>query len=129
MIFVVDTHSLAWFLEGNPKLSSKAKKVLSNPVNSLIIPSIVLAEIKYLYEKKRIKLPFNEVRKKVNDDERCEIYPLDETVLDYLPENLDIHDGIICATTLTLQDTLGEEARRVTKDKEIISLGLVKTTW
>lgn len=48
MVHIIDTHALVWFLEGNEKLGRKALKVLKNSREKLVIPSIVLAEVKYL---------------------------------------------------------------------------------
>jgi PIN domain nuclease of toxin-antitoxin system len=33
MKYVVDTHALIWFLEGNPRLGAAAKTVLMDPVS------------------------------------------------------------------------------------------------
>jgi PIN domain nuclease of toxin-antitoxin system len=129
VVLVVDTHALVWYLSASPKLSTKVKKLLRSPTNSLIVPSIVLVETKYLYSKRRITVSLDEIREVVDKDERCNIYPLDETVLDYLPEDLDIHDGILCATVLALRDTLGEKVGLVTRDDDITTSKLVKTIW
>ena len=42
--YVVDTHALVWFLEGNPRLGSAARSVLSLPESELVLPIGVLAE-------------------------------------------------------------------------------------
>lgn len=44
MKYVIDTHALIWFLEGNPRLSINAKAILSHPDSQLIIPATTLAE-------------------------------------------------------------------------------------
>jgi len=95
----------------------------------IIVPTIVLAEMKYLFDRKRITTAFDDIRKRLYDDERVTIYPLDDLVIDYLPEQLEIHDAIICATCLALQNTLGEEVRLITKDEAIIKSSLVATVW
>lgn len=56
MYIVTDTHPWVWFLTANPRLSQKAKSILSDPSNLIILPSIVMMEIKYLYQRKRITL-------------------------------------------------------------------------
>ncbi len=40
--YIVDTHSLVWFLEKSPKLGKKARNALLDSDSSLIIPTIVL---------------------------------------------------------------------------------------
>ncbi len=61
--FVVDTHALVWFLAHDSRLSEKARTVLQDPTVRLIIPAIVLAEIKYLSSKGRFAQTLDMVRK------------------------------------------------------------------
>jgi PIN domain nuclease of toxin-antitoxin system len=44
MKYIVDTHALIWFLEGNPRLGIRAKAILSDLSSELILPAIALAE-------------------------------------------------------------------------------------
>jgi PIN domain nuclease of toxin-antitoxin system len=44
MKYVIDTHALIWFLEGNSRLGANAKAIISNPDSLLIIPATTLAE-------------------------------------------------------------------------------------
>ncbi|MFQ5650618.1 MAG: type II toxin-antitoxin system VapC family toxin, partial [bacterium] len=53
--FVLDTHTLVWYLEDNPKLSESCKKAIENTNNRIIISITILLEIKYLHSKKRFK--------------------------------------------------------------------------
>jgi PIN domain nuclease of toxin-antitoxin system len=46
---VVDTHALVWFLEADSQLSQPARTALQDPAAHLVIPTIVLAEITFLY--------------------------------------------------------------------------------
>src|SRR3989339_244532 len=126
MHFVVDTHVLVWFFEGNKRLSQRVKEILEDEVNLLVIPSIVLAEIKYLCQSGRISVNLEKIINVLESDTRCTIYPLDLSVIEKLPLNLDIHDGIICATALVYKEFLKEEACLVTKDEKIIKSGLIK---
>ncbi|MGF1674595.1 MAG: type II toxin-antitoxin system VapC family toxin [Rivularia sp. (in: cyanobacteria)] len=52
MKYVVDTHALIWFLEGNPRLGTNAKAILSHPDSRLIIPATTLSEAVWIVEKK-----------------------------------------------------------------------------
>ena len=54
MTYVVDTHALVWFLEGSPRLGMAAQKALSDTAARVVVPTIVLAEIKFLYARDRI---------------------------------------------------------------------------
>ncbi|MCA9410225.1 MAG: PIN domain-containing protein [Candidatus Omnitrophica bacterium] len=129
MIHVIDTHPLVWFLEANPKLSESVRGTLSDPATQIVIPMIVLAEIVYLYDKKRIKTAADEVKELVGRCDNCTLYPLDEAVIERIPTGLDIHDGLIVATALVFQETLGEEVSVVTKDREITESNLVRVEW
>jgi hypothetical protein len=44
---VTDTHPWIWFLAASPRLSPEAKACLSNPSNLIIVPLIVMLEIRY----------------------------------------------------------------------------------
>ena len=129
MILVLDTHPVVWFLEASSRLSSKAQQAISDPSSQLIIPSIVLAEITYLYERKRIATSASEIRRRLIAADNVVVYPLDEQVVDKLPTALDIHDGIIVATALLYRDVLRQEVAVVTKDEMIAGSGLINVIW
>ena len=129
MIYVVDTHTWVWFLEGQGKVGSEALKILRDPQQRLVIPSIVLGEIKYLAARGRIKLAIDEVIETLENDPRCVIYPLDSHVIQAMPVILDIHDGIICGTALLYRDVLGETVRILTKDERIRDTAGIQTVW
>jgi len=129
LILVLDTHPVVWFLEASSRLSSKAQQAISDSSSQLIIPSIVLAEITYLYERKRIATPASEIRTRLIAANNVVVYPLDEQVVDKLPTALDIHDGIIVATALLYRDVLRQEVAVVTKDEMIAGSGLINVIW
>ena len=55
--YIVDTHALIWYLEGNPRLGQQAKQVLENAESKLVLPLIVLAESAWIIDKKRTSVP------------------------------------------------------------------------
>ena len=55
--YVVDTHTLIWFLEENPRLSSQVKTILQDPESELVIPIIVLAEACWIIEHGKTSIP------------------------------------------------------------------------
>ena len=57
MKYVLDTHALIWFLEGNLKLGANAKGILCDPNSQLVIPATTLAEAVWI---QRDKLPAND---------------------------------------------------------------------
>lgn len=129
MIYVVDSHALIWLLEGNDRLSTRAKSILVDPISRIVIPTMVLAEIGYLYAHKRVKTNVKNVLTGLASADNCTIYPLDERVVEYIPAILELHDGIIVATAIVYRDVLGEEVVVITNDKSIIESGLVPTVW
>ena len=129
MIIVTDTHPWVWFLTANHRLSSKAKVFLSDSSNLIIIPSIVVLEVKYLYSRKRISVSFEEVLGKTETSENVVIHPLDIDVATCAPVKMEIHDAIIVGTVLYLSDELNEPVPLVTRDKAISDSQLVQTIW
>lgn len=129
MVYVIDTHAIIWFFEDSRELGRNALTIFNSKDSRLIIPTIVIAEIFYLSQKRRITPSFEDVFRIIEQDERCIIYPLDINVIRLLPEGLDIHDGIICGTALVYEKLLEEDVKLITKDKEIMDLGIIATIW
>ena len=129
MIIVTDTHPWVWFLTANPHLSTKAKSSLSDSSNLIVVPSIVMLEIKYLYDRKRISIAFDEVVEKAETTENVVIHPLDIFVATFAPIKLEIHDAIIVGTAINLSQQHDEPVSLVTKDETITKSGLVRVIW
>jgi PIN domain nuclease of toxin-antitoxin system len=130
--YVVDTHAIVWFLEGNPRLGEKARAILENADSKLIIPLIVLAEACWIIERGRTSIP-NAVDflAAVDDDPRVNVIPLDRSILDRtlsMDEIEEMHDRQIVATALLLMDE-GRDIAVITKDANIRHSGLVSTAW
>jgi PIN domain nuclease of toxin-antitoxin system len=129
VIIVTDTHPWVWFLTGNPHLSTKAKSSLSASSNLIVVPSIVMLEIKYLYDRKRISISFDEVVEKAETSENVVIHPLDIFVATFAPVKLEIHDAIIVGTAINLSQQHDEPVSLVTRDETITKSGLVPIIW
>lgn len=129
MFYIIDTHALVWFLEGNRRLSLAAKNALSEADVYIVVPTLVLAEVTFLYAKQRITLDVPRVLSYIASTPNCTIYPLDEEVVSHLPTTLDIHDAIIVATAIVYRDVLGEDVAVITKDSEITDSHLVPVVW
>ena len=128
MTYILDTHPL-WFLEASPRLSAVARAAISDPASQLVIPSIVLVEISYLYARKRIATDVGAVRRRILTATNCVAYPLDEQVVEHIPTNLDIHDAIVVATALVYRDVLRQQVTVITKDEAIRQSRLVEVLW
>jgi len=120
MTYVIDTHILIWFLDKNKRLKPHHYQILIDKNNNFVLPAIVLAEIKHLISLKRISVAFEEVIEYISESDNCIIYPVDENVIEKMPEGLNIHDALIVATGLVYKTMLGENVIILTEDKEII---------
>jgi len=129
MVYIVDTHALVWFFEKSDELGRAAQNILASQDARLIIPTIIIAELFYLSQRKKVSPSFKDIFQTIERDKRCVIYPLDINVLRFLPEKMDIHDGIICGTALVYKDLLKEDVKLITKDEEIVGSGIIETIW
>ena len=129
MIIVTDTHPWVWFLTANPHLSTKAKSSLSDSSNLIVVPSVVMLEIKYLYDRKRISISFDEVVEKAETSENVVIHPLDIFVATFAPVKLEIHDAIIVGTVINLSQQHDQPVYLITRDETISKSGLVRVLW
>lgn len=51
--YLLDTHALIWFLEGNSRLGQNAKNILMNRESQFVLPLIALAEASIIIERGR----------------------------------------------------------------------------
>jgi len=68
-IYVIDTHPLVWYFIDSPKLSAIAKNVfvdIEQGTSLGIIPTIVLAEMVHLADKKKIPISITETIAKIH---------------------------------------------------------------
>ena len=105
--YVIDTHALIWYIEGNEKLGNNAKIVFDNTKSILILPMIALSEAIDIVKKNRTSIP--EVLTLLNrifSDQRIEIEPL---TLDILQESLnasavpEMHDRLTVSSVLAIE--------------------------
>lgn len=70
-LFIADTHSLAWYFTKSRKLGRKAFQVFRNSTSGegiVVVPTVVLAEIMDISEKKRIKVDYEEILEKIEKE-------------------------------------------------------------
>ena len=129
MIYVLDTHTLVWYVSNDPRLSLQAQAIMDNPLSDFVVPTMVLVEIQFLNAKKRFATDLSTVYTDFIEAKNCTIHPLDEDVVSQIPTGLDIHDSIITATALVYRDLLKQPATLITKDSKITQSGLIQTLW
>lgn len=109
----------------SPLVKSIFKNIESGSVK-LYIPAIVLAEIGYLSERKRIETNLTDIKLVLKESGNIKILPLDSEIIYGAFEINDIpelHDRLISATARKLRLEL------ITNDKIITNSKFVKTIW
>ena len=132
MKYVIDTHALVWFLEGNTRLGNKAKIVLADSKSQLILPAIALAEAVWIVERARTSIPsVTDLLNAINSDPRIVVYPADKGVIEQsisLSAITEMHDRLIVATAIVLANK-GDEIALLTCDRNITASGLLTLVW
>lgn len=129
MEYVTDTHALVWYLTGDKKLGSKAKRIFSaleKGEGKLIISVVVFLEALVIIEKGRIKTTWQDFNSKVSQFPTAVIYPIGLDVLREIGKvgkSLELHDRIL-ATTAKIHNAI-----LIIKDPEIKKLRGIKTVW
>jgi len=129
MVHVVDTHALLWYLEDYEELGRRAGEILGDSAARLIVPTIVLAEARFITAKQKVALSWDQVIAAVSSDERFTAYPLTLDVLHRLSPDMEMHDAIVCATAVLVAESTSEGVQVITKDRAIAGSGLVETVW
>ncbi len=92
MKYVIDTHALIWFLEGNKRLGTQAQAILSHLDSQLVLPAIALAEAAWIVERGKTSIPsVNALFNAINSDSRIAVYPLDLIIINQTLSLLSIH--------------------------------------
>jgi PIN domain nuclease of toxin-antitoxin system len=132
MKYVIDTHALIWFLEGNNRLGIQAKVILSEQTSELILPAIALAEAVWIVERGKTSIPsVTDLLTVINADPRITIYPLDQAVINQTLNILSInemHDRQIVAITLLLQNQ-EEKVALLSCNLNISESDLITVIW
>lgn len=132
--YILDTHALVWFVEGNKRLSETARAAIAATDSQLVLPPIALAEAMIIIEKGRTTITYvSKFLNRVYADTRIEIFPLTLDIFErsLTPEGLripELHDRFIVCTGLHLQD-LGETVEIITKDQAITEANVLAVTW
>jgi len=128
MKYIADTVSIIRFLFQKNKLGKKALKIYQNSQKGSFkigIPIIVLVELMYLSQKKRIDLDFKNFVKSIKKSSNYKIIGLTEEII-ILASKLkirELHDCLIASTAYYYNLPL------ITCDKEITEHKKIKTIW
>ncbi len=130
MPYVTDTHSLVWHLTNDPELSSQAQRAFQQADSNedyIVIPCIVLFEIVYLTEKRKLPISFENLLNLLHRARNYRIEPLCLPIIEKsrtLRRNQvrDPWDRLIAATAIHLGLPL------ISRDRSLRNLGL-DTIW
>jgi PIN domain nuclease of toxin-antitoxin system len=129
---VVDTHTLVWYVDGDPRLSPPARQALDAATEAdlpIIVSPISLLEVSYLADRGKVAGGTGERLREVLDepDSAFEVYPIDLAVIlaaIAAPwQGGDPSDRILAGTATTLQVPL------VTRDEHLRQSEYVDTLW
>ena len=127
--YIVDTHTLFWYLTASPRLGSRAKAAFDEGAcgeAAVYIPAIVLAELFYLNEKRGRPIDFRAIYEELSGSGQMILLPLmPEDILDFetdasVPE---MHDRIIVGVARRM------DAICLSLDSQIVQSNLVTTIW
>jgi len=125
--YVADAHVLgAYLLDSLPDESDRIFTEAEHERAIVVIPSIAVAELIYVYEKAELAPKIWEMFEMFDSYPCFAIQPLDEPILKIVPEIelKELHDRIIVATCRHI----GAKAL-LTKDQEIRNSKLVETIY
>ncbi len=129
MPYIADTHSLIWFLSGDSQLSPKAKEIFEATERgeaTIIVPILVLAEIMFLCERKRLQHLFSQLVATLQKGTNYFVYDLGLDIVLVAKDLLhlpDIHDRLIVATAKITQSPL------ITRDRVIKKSNYASIIW
>jgi PIN domain nuclease of toxin-antitoxin system len=128
-LYVTDTHALVWYLGKRPELSSAAQAVFhgaATGANQIVVPTIVIAELLRMIEKRRTALKISQVVAALEQAHGYQFAPLTIPIVLQIQATTslpDLHDRFIVATALTFGATL------ITQDQTITQSGLIPVIW
>lgn len=132
MKYILDTHALIWFLEGNARLGLTAKEILADSSSELVLPAIALAESIWIVSRDKTSIPSVEaLLNVVKQDKRVLVYPLDSEVIEKsvnLTAINEMHDRQIVSTALAIEGQ-GNQVALLTCDQNICAANLVRIVW
>jgi PIN domain nuclease of toxin-antitoxin system len=80
--YIIDTHTLLWYIANDPLLGSNAGIVLDDQTSELILPAIALAEACYIIERGKVALALSDLLTAIDTDARVTFAPLDRAIIE-----------------------------------------------
>ena len=147
-MYVLDTHTLVWFLKRDIKIGRRALKIMLSSQSRLVVPIYLLEEIRLKslndnpkHRNQRIGLPPATVLRILTKSQNIKVFPRSPAVVfeeeklyravmlrrQYLPRQ----DIPICATALAIKRAFTDSAEvfLITKDVDIRQWGKIPIIW
>jgi len=70
MIHVIDTHALTRYIEDHRRLGPAGRAIFSDPGSVLVVPTIVLAEARFMIFKNKANIVWHDITRLMADDGR-----------------------------------------------------------
>ena len=147
-IYVLDTHTLVWFLKRDRIIGQKAMKIMLSSQSRLVVPIFLIEEIRLKslsgnpkHRNQRIGLPPATVLRILTKSQNIKVFPRSPAVafeeetlhraVMLRRQNLPKQDIPICATALAIKRALTNSAEvfLITKDAEIRQWGKIPIIW
>jgi PIN domain nuclease of toxin-antitoxin system len=129
MNYVVDTHALLWYLFDPNNLPERVDNLMTGfemGKNTGLIPTIVLAELQFLFDKQKKSIKLKELTEEIESKPGFRIISFDRQqvlLLDELKAIHEMHDRIIVATARQ------HKAKIITKDRDITNYAGSDAIW
>jgi PIN domain nuclease of toxin-antitoxin system len=132
-LYVLDTHTLLWYLDDDARLGHTAAQLLGDPGARFLLPAIALAEALFILEfrPQRHTIRTADLLRRLEADGRIAFAEVTHAVILKTLECTaitEMHDRQIVATALIAQRT-GAQVTILTRDRNISQSGLVPTRW
>lgn len=104
MNVLLDTHTLFWLFTSDKRISDKAKSEF-RAAKQIFIPTIVLLELLYLLNKKKLNDQFPKILDQLKAEGRINFISLDMAIVENMPRDdlrLEIHDSAIVTSAQIL---------------------------
>ena len=147
-MYVLDTHTLVWFLKRDIKIGRRALKIMLSSQSRLVVPIYLIEEIRLKslndnpkHRNQRIGLPPATVLRILTKSQNIKVFPRSPAVVfeeeklyravmlrrQYLPRQ----DIPICATALAIKRAFTDSAEvfLITKDVDIRQWGKIPIIW
>ena len=128
-VYIVDTHTLFWYLEYPYRLSPAADAVFRLAAAGLariVVPAIVIAEFYYLTQKAGPPITPSTLFAYINQSSEFVFLELGQAQLESMEKVADVpemHDRLISAEALVFQ------APVISKDEALRTSGMVEVIW